>query len=232
VGHDEGGQLTERVRRKPYSVILLDEIEKAHPDIYNVLLLVFDDGRLTDGKGRVVDFTNTIIVATSNLGAHLIQRQLTAKTPSTPQALKESLMESVNKQFRPEFVNRLDDIIVFNSLDKTEIRGIVKLQLSALIESLAEKHIELKVSDSLIDHIADVSYQPEYGAREMRRVIRTEIETRLAKAMLSGDVSEGDQVLVRYDKKSKKVETSVTTGNTEEAQVASVAEEASEEASA
>jgi ATP-dependent Clp protease ATP-binding subunit ClpC len=232
VGHDEGGQLTERVRRKPYSVILLDEIEKAHPDIYNVLLQVFDDGRLTDGKGRVVDFTNTIIVATSNLGAHLIQRQLTAKTPSTPQALKESLMESVNKQFRPEFVNRLDDIIVFNSLDKTEIRGIVKLQLSALIESLAEKHIELKVSDSLIDHIADVSYQPEYGAREMRRVIRTEIETRLAKAMLSGDVSEGDQVLVRYDKKSKKVETSVTTGNTEEAQVASVAEEASEEASA
>ena len=232
MGHDEGGQLTERVRRKPYSVILLDEIEKAHPDIYNVLLQVFDDGRLTDGKGRVVDFTNTIIVATSNLGAHLIQRQLTAKTPSTPQALKESLMESVNKQFRPEFVNRLDDIIVFNSLDKTEIRGIVKLQLSALIESLAEKHIELKVSDSLIDHIADVSYQPEYGAREMRRVIRTEIETRLAKAMLSGDVSEGDQVLVRYDKKSKKVETSVTTGNTEEAQVASVAEEASEEASA
>jgi len=205
VGYNEGGQLTERVRRKPYSVILLDEIEKAHPDIYNVLLQVFDDGRLTDGKGRVVDFTNTIIVATSNLGAHTIQHQLTAKKPKSSEKLKATLMESVNKQFRPEFVNRLDDIIVFHSLDKVEIKGIVKLQLNALKQSLASKHIDLKISDSLIDYIAEESYQPEYGARELRRIIRAEIETRLAKAMLEDNVTEGDQVVISYDKKTGKV---------------------------
>ncbi len=201
VGYDEGGQLTERVRRKPYSIILLDEIEKAHPEIYNILLQVFDDGRLTDGKGRVIDFTNTTIIATSNLGAELIKKQLTAKKPKSSAELKESLMEVVGRQFRPEFINRLDDIIVFQSLTENEIYEIVALQLQRVVANLAEKGIELKTSYSLRDHIAKSGYKPEYGARELRRLIRSELETEIATAMLNGTIADGDTVSAGYDEK-------------------------------
>jgi len=226
VGYDEGGQLTERVRRKPYSIILLDEIEKAHPEIYNILLQVFDDGRLTDGKGRVIDFTNTIIIATSNLGADLIKKQLTAKTPQTSAALKNSLMEVVGRQFRPEFINRLDDIIVFQSLKENEIYEIVALQLQMVVANLAEKGIVLKTSDSLRDHIASNGYKPEYGARELRRLIRSELETEIATAMLNGTINEGDTVTAGYNKKDNKLELNVAPRDTDNEKPKSTTEKA------
>jgi ATP-dependent Clp protease ATP-binding subunit ClpC len=207
VGYDEGGQLTERVRRRPYSVILLDEIEKAHADVYNVLLQVFDDGRLTDGKGRVVDFTNTIIIATSNLGADLIARQLRldASDKDAQERLRRDLMDVLRGHFRPEFLNRIDEIIVFHSLTREQIRDIVNLQLERVKRTAHGQGIDLEFDATLIDHLAAVGYQPEYGARELRRIIRSEIETELARAMLGGEVQEGDRVTVRWDANEQKV---------------------------
>ncbi|MEH6773249.1 MAG: AAA family ATPase [Cereibacter changlensis] len=207
VGYDEGGQLTEKVRRKPYSVILLDEIEKAHPDVYNVLLQVFDDGRLTDGKGRVVDFTNAIIIATSNLGADRIQKRLLLRGTAAekPDMLKAELMEVLRGHFRPEFVNRLDEIIVFHSLTKDEIRQIVLLQLERLKGIAAAQRVSIVFEDSLIDMLAAESYRPEYGARELKRQIRSLVETRLARAMLGGEVAQGDTVRIGWDAKAEQV---------------------------
>ncbi|MDI3307867.1 MAG: AAA family ATPase [Acetobacteraceae bacterium] len=202
VGYEEGGQLTERVRRRPYSVVLLDEIEKAHPDVYNTLLQVFDDGRLTDGKGRVVDFTNTIIIATSNLGADRIQRHLRerrAGAPAAEAALKAEVMEVLRGHFRPEFLNRIDEIIVFHALGKEQIRNIVALQLERVRRTAHGQGITLEVDESLLDHFATAGFRPEFGARELRRLIRSELETHLARAMLSGEVKEGDTVLARWD---------------------------------
>jgi len=201
VGYEEGGQLTERVRRRPYSVLLLDEIEKAHADVQNVLLQVFDDGRLTDGKGRVVDFTNTIIVATSNLGAELIQGNLRAGTGNTisDEALKGKLMEVVHRHFRPEFVNRIDDIIVFHSLSQEEIAQIVELQLGRVKRTAKGQDIDLEFDRSLIDYLAEVGYQPEFGARELKRRIRTDVESKVATAMLEGGITEGDAARVAFD---------------------------------
>ena len=207
VGYEEGGQLTERVRRRPYSVVLLDEIEKAHPDVHNILLQIFDDGRLTDGKGRVVDFTNTILIATSNLGADIIQRRLrerrdqgAATGPVTDGAtLKREVMDVVRGHFRPEFINRIDEIIIFEALDRAQIRDIVRLRLERLTRTARGQGVQLEVDDSLVDHFATAGYQPEYGARELRRLIRSELETRLAQAMLAGEVHEGDAVLARWD---------------------------------
>ncbi|MFI5275625.1 MAG: ATP-dependent Clp protease ATP-binding subunit, partial [Candidatus Saccharimonadales bacterium] len=199
VGYEEGGQLTERVRRHPYSVILLDEIEKAHPDVYNILLQVFDDGRLTDGKGRVVDFTNTIIIATSNLGANLIQQNIIEGAQKSYAELKQELMSILRKHFRPEFLNRIDDIIVFHALSREQIREIVKLQLLHVKHTAHGQGIELAFEDSLVNHLADISYQPEYGARELRRRIKTGIENRLAKEILSGRISEGSDIVIGYE---------------------------------
>ncbi|MDI3307781.1 MAG: AAA family ATPase [Acetobacteraceae bacterium] len=203
VGYEEGGQLTERVRRRPYCVVLLDEIEKAHPDVYNTLLQVFDDGRLTDGKGRVVDFTNTIIIATSNLGADIIQRHLRerhgASSAAEQAALKREVMEVLRGHFRPEFINRIDEIIVFHALDREQIRNIVALQLDRVKRTAHGQGITLEVQDSLLDHFATAGFRPEFGARELRRLIRSELETRLAGAMLAGEVQEGDTVLARWD---------------------------------
>jgi ATP-dependent Clp protease ATP-binding subunit ClpC len=201
VGYEEGGQLTERVRRRPYSVVLLDEIEKAHPDVYNTLLQVFDDGRLTDGKGRVVDFTNTVIIATSNLGADIIQRNLRLRgTGADDQAkLKRELMEVLRGHFRPEFINRIDEIIVFHALGQAEIRAIVDLQLERVRRTAQGQGVELVIDPSLIDHLAAAGFRPEFGARELRRLIRSELETQLARAMLADEVHEGDRVLVRWD---------------------------------
>ena len=202
VGYEECGQLTERVRRRPYSVVLLDEIEKAHPDVYNTLLQVFDDGRLTDGKGRVVDFTNTIIIATSNLGADRIQRHLRERrtgAPAAEAALKAEVMEVLRGHFRPEFLNRIDEIIVFHALGKEQIRNIVALQLERVRRTAHGQGVTLEVDGSLIEHLATAGYRPEFGARELRRLIRSELETHLARAMLSGAVKEGDTVLARWD---------------------------------
>lgn len=202
VGYDEGGQLTERVRRKPYSVILLDEIEKAHPDVSNVLLQVFDDGRLTDGKGRGVDFSNTIIIATSNLGSAVIMQNLGRPENErlTDKALRDELMGVLKGHFRPEFLNRIDDIIVFHALTRDNIRSIVGIQLDRVIRTAAAQNITVKVADTLIDHLADVGYQPEFGARELKRQIRQTLETRLAKEMLAGKLRAGDSVELGYDK--------------------------------
>jgi ATP-dependent Clp protease ATP-binding subunit ClpC len=207
VGYDEGGQLTERVRRKPYSVILLDEFEKAHPDAQNVLLQVFDDGRLTDGKGRVVDFTNTIIICTSNLGSQLIQDNLhkPAAQQKTDEQLKKELMEILRQHLRPEFLNRLDEIIVFHSLSRDEIREIVGLQLERVRRMARAQNIELEFDESLIAHFAEEGYQPEYGARELRRQIRSEVETALASGILKGEIQPHQVVKFLYDPKAEVV---------------------------
>jgi len=207
VGYDEGGQLTERVRRKPYSVILLDEIEKAHPDVSNVLLQVFDDGRLTDGKGRVVDFSNTIIIATSNLGSPIIMENLERPEDErlTDKALRDELMGVLKGHFRPELLNRIDDIIVFHALTRDNIRSIVSIQLDRVIRTAAAQNITVKIDGSLIDHLADVGYQPEFGARELKRQIRQAVETRLAKEMLAGKLQAGDSVELGYDTERREV---------------------------
>jgi len=207
VGYEEGGQLTERVRRRPYSVVLMDEIEKAHPDVYNLLLQVFDDGRLTDGKGRVVDFTNTILIATSNLGSDIIQRHLNLRgTAEDDQArLKRELMDVLRGHFRPEFINRIDEIIVFQALARSEIRSIVDLQLERVKRTAHGQGVELDIDGSLVDHLAAAGFRPEFGARELRRLIRSELETQLARAMLANEVQEGDRVLARWDKDQQRV---------------------------
>ncbi|SIT09514.1 ATP-dependent Clp protease ATP-binding subunit [Paracoccus saliphilus] len=198
VGYDEGGQLTERVRRKPYSVVLLDEIEKAHGDVANVLLQVFDDGRLTDGKGRVIDFTNTIIIATSNLGADLIQAEM--KRRGTADAddgrLKRDLMDVLRGHFRPEFINRIDEVIVFHALDRKQIRSIVELQLERVKHMALGQGVTLEFDDRAIERLANEGYKPEFGARELRRLIRSSVETILARKMLDDEVHEGDKVKV------------------------------------
>jgi len=198
VGYDEGGQLTEKVRRRPYSVVLLDEIEKAHSDVYNILLQVFDDGRLTDGKGRVIDFTNTIIIATSNLGSDIIQRNLKNrhKKDFDEQKQKSDLMDVLRLHFKPEFINRIDDIVVFHSLSRTEIKQIVELQLNRVAKTAAQQGIYLEFDDKVIQHFATTGYKPEFGAREIRRQIRNELESKLAREMLTDRVEDGDKLKV------------------------------------
>ncbi|MBR8057629.1 ATP-dependent Clp protease ATP-binding subunit [Burkholderia dolosa] len=210
VGYDEGGQLTERVRRRPYSVVLFDEIEKAHPDVYNVLLQVFDDGRLTDGKGRVVDFSNTLLIATSNLASDVIAghtRPAPGFTSSDGDASVEAAVMNVLRQhFRPEFLNRIDDVILFKALGRDETARIVRLQLDAVRRLAGSQDVDLVFDDSVVDHLAREGYRPEFGARELRRQIRQSIENELAKAMLDGKVAEGMRVLCRYDAVSRRVE--------------------------
>ncbi|MCS7158682.1 MAG: AAA family ATPase [Blastocatellia bacterium] len=224
VGYEEGGQLTERVRRRPYSVILLDEFEKAHSDVQNVLLQVFDDGRLTDGKGRLVDFTNTIIICTSNIGSEIIQQNLSAakERQKSYEELKTELMSILRLHLRPEFLNRIDEIIVFHALTREQIREIVRLQLERVRRTVRAQGIELVFDESVIDHIAEIGYQPEFGARELKRQIRAELENELASALLRGDIKPGDAVrvffdaqtgVIRWDKQSSSMdEALITTG--------------------
>ncbi|WP_305984006.1 ATP-dependent Clp protease ATP-binding subunit [Roseibium sp. MMSF_3544] len=194
VGYDEGGQLTERVRRRPYSVVLLDEIEKAHPEVHNVMLQVFDDGRLTDGKGRMIDFSNTIIIATSNVGAEVIQAKLAANPATKYDDLKTGVMDKLRHHFRPELLNRLDEIIVFHSLSKDNIREIVKLRLDGVARAARGQGITLGFTEGLVDHVSAEGYLPEFGARELRRQIRTLVEARLSEEMLKGEIGTGDTV--------------------------------------
>ena len=190
VGFDEGGQLTEAVRRKPYSVVLFDEIEKAHPDVFNVLLQVLDDGRLTDGQGRTVDFKNTIVIMTSNLGSHRILEG------GDYEAMQQQVMEELRRHFRPEFLNRVDETIVFHALDEAHLMRIVEVQLGGLRARLAERHIELELSDAARQRLVRTGYDPTYGARPLKRAIQRELETPLAKQILSGTVRDGQRIYV------------------------------------
>ena len=195
VGYEEGGYLTEAVRRKPYSVVLLDEIEKAHADVFNILLQVLEDGRLTDGHGRTVDFRNTVIVMTSNLGSQLIQEIKKKKDYAT---LKSTLVEIISKHFRPEFVNRIDEIVVFHALSEKQIHAITKIQLQRLRERLSERDLSLEVSAAAINHIAVLGYDPVYGARPLKRTIQQELENPIARDMIEEKFTAGDKILVDY----------------------------------
>jgi ATP-dependent Clp protease ATP-binding subunit ClpB len=194
VGYEEGGQLTEQVRRKPYSVILLDEVEKAHGDVFNVLLQVLDDGRMTDGQGRTVDFKNTVIVMTSNLGSHDIQRM----AGQDPDLIKEAVMAEVRKHFRPEFVNRIDEIVVFQALDRRQIEAIARIQLRRLEDRLAKQDLKLVVSDAALAELAKVGFDPVYGARPLKRAIQQQIENPIAKLLLEGKVGPKDVIPVDF----------------------------------
>ena len=196
VGYEEGGYLTEAVRRRPYSVILLDEVEKAHPDVFNILLQVLDDGRLTDGQGRTVDFRNTVIVMTSNLGSHQIQELAGDDSAEAYTQMKAAVMGVVQAHFRPEFINRLDDIVVFHPLDKAQIKAIARIQLRGLEKRLAERGIRIELSDAAYELLANVGFDPVYGARPLKRAIQHQLENPLAQAILSGGYGNGDTVVV------------------------------------
>ncbi|HEX6638408.1 MAG TPA: ATP-dependent chaperone ClpB, partial [Steroidobacteraceae bacterium] len=191
VGYDEGGYLTEAVRRRPYAVILLDEVEKAHPDVFNVLLQVLDDGRLTDGQGRTVDFRNTVVIMTSNLGSDVIQQ---FAGEGNYARMKSAVMEVVQQNFRPEFINRIDDICVFHPLGQAQIRAIVDIQLAQLKRRLLDRNLELALDDSALDRLSEAGYDPVYGARPLKRAIQQQVENPLAQAILSGKFVPGDRI--------------------------------------
>ena len=194
VGYEEGGQLTEAVRRKPYSVILFDEIEKAHPDVFNVLLQLLDDGRLTDGKGKVVDFKNTIVIMTSNIGSEIILQD-----PQLSDTTKEAVLEEMRHRFKPEFLNRIDDIIVFKSLGKDSVKNIISLILEDINKKLKDQFIKIEFTDKALDFIVDEAYDPAYGARPLKRFVQKDIETNLSKMILSNEIPENSVVLIDTD---------------------------------
>jgi ATP-dependent Clp protease ATP-binding subunit ClpB len=195
VGYEEGGQLTEAVRRKPYSVVLLDEIEKAHPEVFNTLLQVLDDGRLTDGQGRVVDFKNTVIIMTSNLGSHL-WNNAEANSPFKMESIEREIITALKKHLRPEFINRIDEIITFRPLSSEAIESIVRIQLDRVIEKIGTKEITLEVSDQAVEAIAKIGFDPDFGARPIKRVIQRKVVNELSKKLLSGEITTGDAVLI------------------------------------
>jgi ATP-dependent Clp protease ATP-binding subunit ClpB len=188
VGYDEGGQLTEAVRRKPYSVVLLDEIEKAHPDVFNTLLQVLDDGRLTDNKGRTVDFKNTILIMTSNVGADIIQGYMASPSEQMLAQCRNEVMEVLKRTVRPEFLNRIDEVIMFEPLSQTDIREILKMQIRDLQEKLAENGVTVAFTQDFEDYMSTKGYEPQYGARPIKRLMQKELINLLAKSILDGKV--------------------------------------------
>jgi ATP-dependent Clp protease ATP-binding subunit ClpB len=198
IGYEEGGQLTEAVRRKPYSVILFDEIEKAHHDVFNVLLQILDDGRVTDAQGRTVDFKNTVIIMTSNIGSHHLLEGVSASGEITEPA-RNAVMREMRQHFRPEFLNRVDDIVLFKTLTLGEIEQIVDLLAGELRQRLADRHIELELSASAREFIARQGFDPVYGARPLRRFLQHELETRIGRALVAGDVRDGATVRVELE---------------------------------
>ena len=192
--YEEGGQLTEAVRRKPYSVILFDEIEKAHPDVFNILLQLLDDGRLTDGKGKVVDFKNTIIIMTSNIGSEII-----LEDPQVSEPTKEAVLNEMKHRFKPEFLNRIDDIIVFKALGKESVKNIISLILDEINDKLKEQYIKIEFTDKALDYIVNEAYDPAYGARPLKRFVQKDIETNLSKMILSNEVPENSTVVLDSD---------------------------------
>ena len=205
VGYEEGGQLTEKIRQKPYSVILLDEVEKAHPDVFNILLQVLDDGHLTDSKGRKVDFRNTILIMTSNIGATEIREEKNVgfnvkDITKDHQAMEKRILEELKKAFRPEFLNRIDETVVFKTLDQEQIHEIVKIMSRSILDRMKEHEIKVKITPAAYDVIGKVGFDPEYGARPIRRALQKEIEDRLAEALLSGQIQLGDTVTIGASK--------------------------------
>ncbi|MBI4372957.1 MAG: AAA family ATPase, partial [Candidatus Omnitrophica bacterium] len=199
VGYEEGGQLTERIRRRPYSVVLLDEIEKAHPDVFNILLQVMEDGRLTDSFGRRVDFRNTVLIMTSNIGADIWKKQgdLGFKpkgSDETYAAMKDKFLEETKRVFRPEFLNRVDDIIVFHQLTREDLEKIIHFELSEVMERMKDKKMELVLSSEVIKFLIEKGYDPSFGARPLKRTIQKYVENVLAEEILSGKFKEGDKV--------------------------------------
>jgi len=207
IGYEEGGQLTEAVRRRPYTVVLLDEVEKAHPDVFDVLLAVLDDGRLTDGQGRTVDFRNAILILTSNLGSEVLADDPTLDADQR----RDAVIAAVRGHFKPEFVNRLDDMVVFDALSQDDLRAIVEIQLNALGRRLADRRLALEVSDQARDWLASLGYDSVYGARPLRRLVQTSIGDQLARALLAGEIRDGDRVLV--DLSDDKKALTVTAGS-------------------
>jgi len=192
VGYEEGGQLTEPIRRRPYSVILFDEIEKAHPDVFNVMLQILDDGRLTDAQGRVVDFKNTIIIMTSNIGSDLILD--VAGDDSRYDEMYNRVMGAMRDSFRPEFLNRIDEMIIFHALQRDQLREIVRLQTQYLEDRLSEQKLSLKLSQEALDFLADIGYDPVYGACPLKRAVQRYVETPIAKSLLKGEFKQGKQL--------------------------------------
>jgi ATP-dependent Clp protease ATP-binding subunit ClpB len=199
VGFEEGGQLTEAVRRRPYSVVLFDEIEKAHADVFNVLLQVLDDGRLTDGQGRVVDFKNTVVIMTSNVGSQLILGYRGGADAAAYEKMKAEVLDALRRQFRPEFLNRVDEIVVFHSLSREQLKSIIEIQLERLRARLAERHITLELTETAREHLAAAGYDPNYGARPLKRAIQKELETPLGRLLLKGEAGDGQTVMVDRD---------------------------------
>ena len=196
VGYDEGGQLTEKVRRRPFSVVLFDEIEKAHADVLNVLLQLLDDGRLTDSLGHTVDFTNTIVVMTSNVGSQAIQE--ITKEGGSEQEVRDAVREALQARFLPEFLNRIDETIIFHPLDQKHIRRIVQIQMNRLVGQAAKAGITLECTEAALDEIARLGYDPIYGARPLKRVIQPQLQNELARELLSGKFPEGSRVTVDF----------------------------------
>jgi ATP-dependent Clp protease ATP-binding subunit ClpB len=194
VGYEEGGQLTEAVRRRPYSVILFDEIEKAHPDVFNVLLQILDDGRLTDSKGRVVDFKNTVLIMTSNLGSREIQSA--TENPLADRNIRNDVLQVLRDHFKPEFLNRIDDIVVFAQLSKNEIAQIIDVQLEKLRKNLDERGITIELDDAARELLVQEGYDPVYGARPLKRAIQTLVQNPLAVSLLKGEIASGQTILV------------------------------------
>jgi ATP-dependent Clp protease ATP-binding subunit ClpB len=198
VGYEEGGQLTEAVRRRPYSVLLFDEIEKAHPDVFNAMLQILDDGRLTDGQGRTVDFKNTVVIMTSNVGSQLILSYHGGDSAGAYEQMKADVLQVLQQSFRPEFLNRVDEIVVFHSLTREQLKSIVTIQLARLRARLAERKIDVELSDAALEHFASAGYDPVYGARPLKRLLQKELETNLGRRIIGGEVRDGTKVVVDY----------------------------------
>jgi len=217
IGYEEGGQLTESVRRRPYCVVLFDEIEKAHSDVFNVLLQILDDGRLTDGQGRTVDFKNTIVIMTSNIGSHRILDYRGSFAGEGYNRMKDAVLEELRRHFRPEFLNRVDEMIVFHSLSEEHLKQIVEIQLNGLRKRLADRHVELELTDQARGHLVRVGYDPAYGARPLKRAIQREIETPMARLMLAGEIRDGQRIVVDLDSSGKLIFESKRAGREREA---------------
>ena len=202
VGYEEGGQLTEAVRRRPFAVVLFDEIEKAHQDVFNVLLQILDDGRLTDGHGRTVDFKNTVVIMTSNVGSHLIANYRGRDDAAAFAPMRAQVLDALRREFRPEFLNRVDEIVVFHNLSREHLKAITDIQLRRLQQRLDERHITLQMTEAAREHLAITGYDPNYGARPLKRLIQKEIETALGRLILKGEVKDGDTVTVDKEPKA------------------------------
>jgi ATP-dependent Clp protease ATP-binding subunit ClpB len=198
IGHEDGGQLSEAVRRNPYSVVLLDEIEKAHPDVFNIFLQVLDEGRLTDGQGRTIDFRNTIVIMTSNIGSHIIQEFFSKEKRSDSERLnmEQKISNEIKAHFRPEFINRVDETIIFHSLDKKQLEIIIDIQLNSVAKRLTEKNLTIEIDDKVKQHLTNAGYDPQYGARPLKRTIQELLLNPLATKLLSGKFQEGNCIQI------------------------------------